>query len=419
MSLWYESLGTSLFYETNKTRRMQEILRYFSMPEPRFWWESCLNDEKCINNYASVLAEVCKEIFKIKKWKDYSLFVAIAFTDMDYNEPYKHSIDNYYDNAKRILANKPEIKELGNGINNFLVKLSCEKCSEDSTMNEGIKKPVNMRFFLPTIKALKHLGDSGTSDEIKDYLIEDQKISENELEEKFKNGVAKIDNQFTWAKTYLKEAGFIKILENKLIQLTEEGRNSNFNENEIAKLIKKLHGDLIRNGKKNKSIVSPDESEITVVENLEHQKELLSKIYSLSPAGFEKLCQRFLRESGFTKVIVTGKSADGGIDGEGILEINPLVSLKVIFQSKRYKGTVSSPQVRDFRGAMQGRAEKAIIITTGRFTQEAKKEALRDGVPPIELVDGEKLVELFEQKELGLKRKIVYEIDEDFFDEFQ
>lgn len=281
------------------------------------------------------------------------------------------------------------------------------------------KKPVNMRFFLPTIKALKYLGDSGTSDEIKDYLIDDGNISEKELEEKFKSGVTKIDNRFTWAKIYLREAGFIKILENNLIQLTEEGRNANLTETEVAKLIKKLHGDLIKNGKKNKPILPSEESEIINVEDVEHQKELLSKIYSLSPAGFERLCQRFLRESGFTKVIVKGKSGDGGIDGEGILEINPLVSLKVIFQSKRYKETVSSSQVRDFRGAMQGRAEKAIIITTGSFTQEAKKEAIRDGVPPIELVDGEKLVELFEQKELGLRRKIVYEIDEDFFDEFQ
>ena len=284
-------------------------------------------------------------------------------------------------------------------------------------MAEANKKPVNMRFFLPTIKALKQLGDSGTSEEIKDYLIEELNLSENELEEKFKSGIAKIDNQFTWAKTYLREANFIKILENNLIQLTEEGRNANLTEDEVVILIKKLHGNLVKKGKSNSKVSSAEETEI--IEIAEHQKELLSKIYSLSPDGFEKLCQRFLRESGFTKVVVKGKSGDGGIDGEGILEINPLVSLKVIFQSKRYKETVSSSQVRDFRGAMQGRAEKAIIITTGRFTQEAKKEAIRDGVPPIELVDGEKLVELFEQRELGLKRKTIYEIDEDFFEEFK
>ena len=145
---------------------------------------------------------------------------------------------------------------------------------------------------------------------------------------------------------------------------------------------------------------------------------MLSVLQSLSPNGFERICQRLLRESGFKKVVVTGKSGDGGIDGEGILEINPLMSFKVLFQAKRYQGSVGSPVIRDFRGAMQGRADKGIIISTGRFTQDAIKEAIRDGVPPIELVDGEALVDLFEKNELGLKPRIVYEIDNEFFDDF-
>jgi restriction system protein len=74
--------------------------------------------------------------------------------------------------------------------------------------------------------------------------------------------------------------------------------------------------------------------------------------------------------------------------------------------------------VRDFRGAMAGRADKGIIITTGRFTQDAKNEAVRDGVPPIELVDGEKLVGMFEKLELGLSPRTVYDINLEFFKEF-
>lgn len=146
--------------------------------------------------------------------------------------------------------------------------------------------------------------------------------------------------------------------------------------------------------------------------------DLLGKLRSISPEGFEKICQRLLRESGFQEVKVTGKSSDGGIDGYGILEINPFVSFNVLFQSKRYKGAVSASQVRDFRGAMQGRADKGIIITTGSFTSEAKKEARRDGAPPIELVDGEKMVKMFEKLQLGVIPKTVYEVDEEFFKEF-
>jgi len=138
----------------------------------------------------------------------------------------------------------------------------------------------------------------------------------------------------------------------------------------------------------------------------------------LPPSGFEKLCQRLLRESGFEQVVVTGRTGDGGIDGHGILQVNPFVSFSVFFQSKRYKGSVSTSQIRDFRGAMLGRADKGIVITTGSFTLDAKKEARRDGVPPIELVDGEKLIEMFEALELGLKPKKDFEVDSEFFKEF-
>ncbi len=125
-------------------------------------------------------------------------------------------------------------------------------------------------------------------------------------------------------------------------------------------------------------------------------------IKSLPADGFERLSQRLLRESGFQQVVVTGKSGDGGIGGIGILQMNPFVSFNVLFQCKRYQGAVTPSHVRDFRGAMMGRADKGIIITTGTFTLEAKKEARRDGVPPIELVDGEALVQMFERLELGL-----------------
>lgn len=141
-------------------------------------------------------------------------------------------------------------------------------------------------------------------------------------------------------------------------------------------------------------------------------------LLNLSPDAFERICQRLLREAGFQEVKVTGRSGDGGIDGYGNLEINPFVSFNVLFQSKRYKGSVSASQVRDFRGAMQGRADKGIIITTGSFTSDAKKEAKRDGAPPIELVDGEKLVQMFEKLELGVIPSMVYEVDKAFFKEF-
>ncbi len=68
---------------------------------------------------------------------------------------------------------------------------------------------------------------------------------------------------------------------------------------------------------------------------------------------------------------------------------------------------------------MMGRADKGIIIPTGTFTTEATKEARRDGAPPIELVDGETLKQMFEKLELGVKPKTVYEVDASFFEEYR
>ena len=149
------------------------------------------------------------------------------------------------------------------------------------------------------------------------------------------------------------------------------------------------------------------------------KRTLLDVLKSLSPGGFERVSQRLLCESGFERVLVTGKSGDGGIDGHGILQVNPFVSFTVLFQCKRYAGAISASQVRDFRGAMMGRADKGIIITTGTFTTEATKEARRDGAPPIELVDGETLAQMFERLELGVRPKTVYEVDEAFFEEYR
>ncbi|MFD2999373.1 restriction endonuclease [Pontibacter toksunensis] len=153
-------------------------------------------------------------------------------------------------------------------------------------------------------------------------------------------------------------------------------------------------------------------------EDEEHTVNLIHLIQSLSASGFEKLCKRLLTEIGINEIIITGGAGDQGIDGKGVVKLNDVVSLNIIFQCKRYKETVSPHHVRDFRGAMQGRGEKGLIITTGRFTKEAKSEATRDGVTPIELIDGNRLVELFEKYHLGLKPVTVFEIDQDFFKSF-
>jgi len=284
-------------------------------------------------------------------------------------------------------------------------------------MKKSPNLPAHVQFFLPIIEALRKLGGSASPSELKDTLVGMLEISEEELQEILKNSVSRIDNQIVWSKVYLVREGLLDASDPSVWSLTEEGLQRQLTEEEVLAIFKRMHGAFVT--KKGKGSQTAVNVEVEVHEDAAHEGALLDLLRSLSPEGFERLCQRLLRASGFKKVEVKGRAGDGGIDGEGILEINPLVSLKVIFQAKRYKDAVSPSQIRDFRGAMQGRAEKGIFITTGRFAQEAKHEAIREGAPPIELVDGEKLVRLFEQRQLGLKPKTVYEIDRSFFDEYK
>jgi len=281
-------------------------------------------------------------------------------------------------------------------------------------MNRNVG-PKFLRFVIPVIDVLKKLGGSGKVSEVQDAVIEMLDVSENELEETLKSGDSRIKNQIAWARFYLLKSGYLESSQRGVWTLTEKGLKSELDDRDVYSMFKNVRETFKRNQDVKQVNIEDEET----IEVYSHRKELLNLLQSLPPEGFERICQRLLRESGFQQVKVTGKTGDGGIDGHGILEINPLVSFKVIFQCKRYQGTVSASQVRDFRGAMMGRADKGIIITTGRFSLDAKGEAVRDGVPPIELVDGEKMIDMFENIELGLIPKTIYEINDNFFEEFK
>jgi restriction system protein len=215
-------------------------------------------------------------------------------------------------------------------------------------------------------------------------------------------------------------AGYLDSSRRGVWSLTEKGSQIDLATFDPYRVFQTVQKEFHAEKKKKKEIEEPfiDERDETAAETTDYKSELLALIKSLPPDGFERLCQRVLRESGFQEVVVTGRIGDGGIDGIGVLQVNPFVSFNVLFQCKRCQGSVTPSQVRDFRGAMAGRADKGIMMTTGIFTVEAKKEARRDGAAPIELVAGEDLVKLFEDLELGLVPRKTFEIDRKFFDEF-
>jgi restriction system protein len=286
--------------------------------------------------------------------------------------------------------------------------------------------PQFIGYFGPVIDALKQLGGSARPAEARERIVKNLGVSEELQTEVTSNGRARFDNRVAWARFYLAKAGLIDASRRGVWSLTEKGRAiETLTPSDAADLFKavaaQFHGgrsEEVNEVEAETEHDAPPEETASVITG-DHRQQIIVLLRSLPSSGFERFCQRLLRESGFQHVTVTGKSNDGGIDGIGILQVNPLVSFKVLFQCKKYAGTVTPSQVRDFRGAMMGRADKGIILTTGSFTSEAQREALRDGVPPIELVDGERLVGMLEELELGLSPIKAYRIDPDFFHEFQ
>jgi restriction system protein len=275
-------------------------------------------------------------------------------------------------------------------------------------------------LFVPTIKALQALGGSGSIEEINSKVYLFAKIPDDILRIPHgeKGTISEVDYRLAWSRTYLKKMGMLENSSRGIWALSKADIDvTKLDHVEIVRMVKEQ--EKISRPPKNKISNENIEQETTEeVDNSEEWKQqLLNILYNITPAAFERLSQRLLRESGFYQVEVTGKVGDGGIDGKGIVRVSGLLSFHVIFQCKRYKGSVTPSQIRDFRGAMQGRADKGIIITTGNFTREAIREANRDGAPPIDLIDGEILCEKLKELKLGIETKLteVVELKNDWF----
>jgi len=281
-----------------------------------------------------------------------------------------------------------------------------------------------VKWFAPLLNALRDLGDSGRPREVSERIATTLGLQDDVLDQTLKSGGSRFHNQVAWARQYLVWEGLLDSSGRGTWKLTQKGRDTTLSEDEAAEIFRKW----VRIHAKRRKLRSAESGEETdggegPPEGIEARErlELVEVLRGLSPEGFEKVCRELLRESGFENVEVTGGSADNGIDGFGTLELNPFVSFKVLFQCKRYKegNAVSRAQVGDFRNAMIGRAEKGIIITTSSFTSAAVREANRDGAPQVELVDGAKLVEMFEKAELGVKSRTVYDVDFSYFEQYR
>ncbi len=278
------------------------------------------------------------------------------------------------------------------------------------------------------LDALRALGGAAESRDVIDWIANAVNLPAAERERRNKHNIPRFENQVHWARQYLVWEGLLDSSRRGVWTLSQAGAKARLTDEQSHELVKRQARLRSNKSAKGSEHVAPspkpdaeivDDTAETESPELAEEGKLLEVLQSLSPEGFERICKRLLHEHGLEKVVVTGKSHDGGIDGMGILRLNPFVTMKVLFQCKRVRKTVSRAQVGDFRNAVMGRADKGILLTTGWFSPDAEKEANREGVIQIEMVDGERLVELFEAKQLGLRRKEVFEIDHSFFDQFR
>lgn len=267
--------------------------------------------------------------------------------------------------------------------------------------------PAYSELLWPTLRALRHLGQTARLEEIDEKVIDEEAFTEGQMAILHKGGPrTEIEYRLAWARTYLKGIGAVDNPQRGVWVTTDSGKT--LLEEQLEPLRQSYLAKLRDERKKKKAAATAAgadpgaEIEATDDEIDDWREELLKALLQMDPEAFEHLAKRLLRAAGFINTNVTVRSGDGGIDGVGVYRLS-LVSFPVFFQCKRYKGSVTPDKVRDFRGAMAGRGDKGLLITTGTFTAEAKNEATRDGAPPIDLIDGERLCELLKQHQLGVR----------------
>lgn len=295
-------------------------------------------------------------------------------------------------------------------------------------MAKAKKQAEFVQWFGPVLDALRRLGSSGSPNEVSAEIAKRLNIPDSILEQTIKSGASRFHNQVCWARQYLVWEGYLDGSVRGIWKLSPIGLKTNLSAEESRKIFLKWVdinrqkrqakgvGKEIADAETESEIEIDDDSSITI----DYRSQVLTYLREMTPANFERFCLYLLRINDFENPKLTGQSHDDGIDGSATLRVNPFVSFKVIFQAKRYKEgkNISRMQIAEFRNAMLGRADKAIFITTSKFTQEAIKEAGRDGAQPIELVDFELLIKMIEKSKMGLIEVKTYEVDHSFYKEY-
>lgn len=286
-----------------------------------------------------------------------------------------------------------------------------------------IKSPTQLELVEPTFSALVELGGSATISEIYERVVAMLNLPDSVIDEPHKGNASQqteLEYQLAWARTRLKNYGAISNSKRGVWMITPEfADKTSISRSDVTEHIKKtkLAGKTDAEAEKILNDGDPTDDGIDAPEELEPWKtELADTLHNMNPYAFERLAMLLLRECGFSQVRVTKKSGDGGIDGTGKLRINGIFSFNVAFQCKRYTGSVSAGDIRDFRGSLTTDIEKGVFITTGTFTRAAREEASNAGKQQIDLIDGTEFIGKLIEYRLGVTEKTIYEVDKAFFE---
>lgn len=280
------------------------------------------------------------------------------------------------------------------------------------------KGPAFDEIMPELFQAFKELGGSGTVNEIDRKTIEILQLSPEVIEYPHRNSnKTELEYRLAWTRAYMKKVGILENSSRGVWALTSKGGELNtVDPASIVKQVRTMSFLSLPSANMNRNDENPENDGIDVPDEIQRWRDKLKNILvNLTLDAFERLSQRLLRESGFSQVEVTGRTGDGGIDGTGTIKLNGMISFHMLFQCKRYQGSVSAGELRDFRGAMQGRADKGLFITTGRFTSGAVHEANRPGTTPIDLLDGDELIDKLKDLRLGVIPVEDYQIDDAWF----
>ncbi|MCA1695696.1 MAG: restriction endonuclease [Actinobacteria bacterium] len=289
--------------------------------------------------------------------------------------------------------------------------------------------PKFTRFFWPVLAALRELGGSAKPREVVDLVLDTLAIGDDERAERTKSGSLRVANQVHWARNYLVWAGLLDGSNRGRWALSPEGWAIHLDEQDQAsalRLFKQVRAEHAAEwgqpAEASEDDADPEEPPLPLDEaesgDIALTAGLRSTVLGLSPAGFENLCKRLLTELGLVQLRTVGQAGDRGIGVEGHLRVNAVVTFRVGVQCKLYSdgNKVTPRQIREFQGAL-GPFDRGIFMTTSVFTPQAEEQAGSPGYKPIDLIDGERLIELLQEHGLGLRHVTL--VDESFFDPFR